>query len=178
MHSAGCRVLGILGARTSDLVILEEELRSCCAKLLVATDDGTRGRRGVVTDCLGELLAAGEPIMHVLAIGPIRMMQAVAELTRERKIKTLASLNALMVDGTGMCGGCRVLVGGQTRFACVEGPEFDAHQVDFEVLARRSAAYRSAERQSWDNFRANPSPDLAEVAEQCRLVQQHPELAS
>jgi ferredoxin--NADP+ reductase len=112
--------------------------------VVVTTDDGSRGRPGLVTDALAEIIDR-EPVDRVVAIGPIPMMKAVADLTRSEAIPTVASLNPIMVDGTGMCGGCRVLVEGATRFACVDGPEFDAHQVDFDVLAVRNRTYRSFE---------------------------------
>jgi ferredoxin--NADP+ reductase len=157
LAEAGNRVVVILGARSRDAIILERELARLSDRLLVTTDDGSYGRRGLATDALAELIAA-EPIHRVLAIGPVPMMRAVAELTRPAAIPTIASLNAIMVDGTGMCGGCRVLVGGESRFACVDGPEFDAHQVDFAVLAQRNAMYRPAERlalAAWEAARAS-----------------------
>lgn len=169
------RVTSILGARTRELVILEEELRAVSQDLHVVTDDGSHGQRGVVTDVLERRLADGPRVDRVLAIGPVPMMRAVAEVTRPHAIPTIVSLNALMVDGTGMCGGCRVIVGGESRFACVEGPEFDAHQVDFGVLAQRNACYRDAERAALEAFEAerrgasqqlaaDAEPELSEVA--------------
>jgi ferredoxin--NADP+ reductase len=146
LKRAGNRVRSILGARTRELVILEDELRATSDETFVMTDDGSYGERGFVTAKLVELLEAGPPPDLVLAIGPIPMMRAVAEATRARAIRTVVSLNSIMVDGTGMCGGCRVAVGGESRFACVDGPEFDAHQVDFALLAQRNAMYREAER--------------------------------
>jgi ferredoxin--NADP+ reductase len=142
---AGNRVVAVLGARSADQLILERELRSVCAEVLVCTDDGSRGEHGLVTDVLGRLIAR-EPVALVMAVGPIPMMAAVAETTRERAIPTVVSLNPIMVDGTGMCGGCRVGVGGETRFACTDGPEFDAHLVDFKGLALRNRAYLEFER--------------------------------
>jgi ferredoxin--NADP+ reductase len=121
-------------------------------KLFVVTDDGTRGRRGVVTDPLRDLIDRGERPDVVYAIGPLPMMRAVAELTAEHSIKTYVSLNPVMIDGTGMCGGCRVTVGGQTRFACVDGPEFDAHQVDFDTLIMRNRAYAEQERRALERY--------------------------
>src|SRR6266545_2479320 len=141
LEQAGNRVLTILGARSRELVILEDELAAVSDRLVVTTDDGSYGRSGVVTGVLAELLAR-ERIDRVLAIGPVPMMRAVGELTRPLGIPTIVSLNSIMVDGTGMCGGCRVLVGGTSRFACVDGPEFDAHEVDFTALGQRNAAYR------------------------------------
>jgi ferredoxin--NADP+ reductase len=142
---AGNRVHVILGARTRDLVILESPMAACSQSLVVTTDDGSHGRKGLVTDALGDLLDARR-IGAVYAIGPLPMMKAVAELTRSRGIRTWVSLNAIMIDGTGMCGGCRIGVGGQMRFACVDGPEFDAHLVDFDELARRNRMYEDLER--------------------------------
>jgi ferredoxin--NADP+ reductase len=146
LKQAGNRVLSVIGARNKDLIILEPEIRAVSDEVFITTDDGSYGRRGLVTDRLKALIDGGTKIDLVLAIGPIRMMQAVAEVTRPHGIKTVVSLNPIMVDGTGMCGGCRVLVNNESRFACVDGPEFDAHQVDFEVLARRNTRYHEAER--------------------------------
>lgn len=144
-HSAeGNRVIAIIGGRTADHVLLESELSEVCAQVRVCTDDGSAGTHGLVTDVLSELMAA-EPVNLVVAIGPIPMMRAVAESTRIPGIPTIVSLNPIMVDGTGMCGGCRVSVGGETKFACVDGPEFDAHLIDFDVLAARNRSYRDFE---------------------------------
>lgn len=145
LAQAGNRVVVIVGARNAGLVILVDELEALAAEVIVTTDDGTRGRSGLVTDALAEVIER-EEVHRVVAIGPIPMMRAVAELTRPPGIPTVVSLNPIMVDGTGMCGGCRVLVGGDTRFACVHGPEFDAHQVDFDVLSVRNQAYCEFER--------------------------------
>jgi ferredoxin--NADP+ reductase len=131
-------------------------MRATSDHAFVMTDDGSWGERGLVTDKLRQLIEQGIAIDLVLAIGPIPMMRAVAQTTRPHAIRTLVSLNPLMVDGTGMCGGCRVLVGGKSRFACVDGPEFDAHEVDFEVLAQRNAMYRVFEREAlsrWESGR-------------------------
>ena len=177
LKHAGNRVLSILGARSKQLVILEDELRAVSNELFVTTDDGSYGQRGVVTDKLQELIREGERIDFVLAIGPIPLMRSVAEVTRPHGIPTTVSLNSIMVDGTGMCGGCRVLVGGQAKFACVDGPEFDAHQVDFDVLAQRNAMYRAAERDALERFEQHPQQDVDRVEHLCRLVEQHPELA-
>jgi ferredoxin--NADP+ reductase len=144
LEAAGNAVHAIVGARTRELVILEDEMSACSRSLVVTTDDGTYGRKGVVTDALRELLVR-RPIGAVYAIGPLPMMKAVAEVTRPEAISTIASLNAIMVDGTGMCGGCRVRVAGEMKFACVDGPEFDAHGVDFDELIRRNGAYRDLE---------------------------------
>jgi ferredoxin--NADP+ reductase len=145
LREAGNVVHAILGARTGKLLILEREMTACSDTLAVTTDDGSSGRRGLVTDALADLLER-RPVGAVYAIGPLPMMKAVAELTRARGVKTLVSLNAIMVDGTGMCGGCRVSVGGAMRFACVDGPEFDGHQVDFDELMRRNRTYLDLER--------------------------------
>jgi ferredoxin--NADP+ reductase len=145
LRAAGNSVHAVLGARHEHLLILEAEMAACSDSLAVATDDGSRGRCGPVTGPLEELLAA-RPLDAVYAIGPLPMMRAVAESTRPLRIPTWASLNALMVDGTGMCGGCRVSVGGAMKFACVDGPEFDAHAVDFDELIRRSRMYAREER--------------------------------
>jgi ferredoxin--NADP+ reductase len=167
LRSAGNRVISILGARTRDLVILERELREFSSELWVTTDDGSSGERGLVTDRLSRLIQEGVHLDFVLAIGPIPMMRAVAEVTRPHRIRTVASLNPIMVDGTGMCGGCRVIVGGQSRFACVDGPEFDAHEVDFQILASRNAMYRQAEREANEAF----DRQLDAEAHRCRLVE-------
>lgn len=167
LHAAGNRVVGILGARRRDLVILEEELRATTHALHVVTDDGSYGRKGLVTDVLQDVLA-DEPVHLVLAIGPVPMMRAVAEATRPARIKTVVSLNSIMVDGTGMCGGCRVLAGGRSQFACVDGPEFDAHTVDFGVLAHRNAMYREAEKESLQRFLVEPATDLG-LVHRCQL---------
>ena len=175
MKEAGNRVVSILGARNAALVILEREIAAISDELLVATDDGSRGRRGLVTDALRDRIEAGGPIDLVLAIGPPRMMQAVAEATRPSGIRTVVSLNALMVDGTGMCGGCRVLTRAGARFACVDGPEFDAHEVDFETLVRRNRTYAEGEADSLRRFLEHPEAELEKVRESCRLEGRHPE---
>jgi ferredoxin--NADP+ reductase len=136
----------VMGARTRSLVILERELGELSASLTVTTDDGSYGRGGRVIDPLRERLQAGERWDAVYAVGPLPMMKAVAQLTRPYVVRTLVSVNALMVDGTGMCGGCRLTVDGQMRFACVDGPEFDGHGVDFDELIRRNRTYREQER--------------------------------
>ena len=153
LRDAGNRVIAILGARTKDLLLLEDEVRDASDQLFVMTDDGSYGEQGLVTDKLRALLDATS-IDYVLAIGPVPMMRAVANETRGRAIKTVVSLNAIMVDGTGMCGGCRVIVGGESRFACIDGPEFDAHAVDFQVLTQRNAMYREQEQLALARFHA------------------------
>jgi len=148
MKRAGNRVISIIGARNQELVILEQELRAVSDALLITTDDGSYSDKGFVTDKLRQLIQNGTRIDLVLAIGPVVMMRAVAEMTRKENIRTVVSLNPIMIDGTGMCGGCRVLVDGKSEFACVDGPEFDAHKVNFEVLVQRGAMYREAEQRS------------------------------
>jgi ferredoxin/flavodoxin---NADP+ reductase len=150
LKSAGNRVSAVIGARSKSCIILEEELSAVCDAVLPCTDDGSYGFHGFVTRRLGRLLddadAAGDAVREILCAGPVPMMRAVADLTRPRGVRTIASLNPIMVDGTGMCGGCRVHVAGETRFACVDGPEFDAHAVDFDELADRLTAYRGQEK--------------------------------
>jgi ferredoxin--NADP+ reductase len=147
-RQAGNRLLGIIGARTKDLVILEKEMREICDDLRVATDDGSYGTQGFVTDVLAQFLAEGNKIDLVLAVGPTPMMRAVSKLTAVENIPCMVSLNPLMVDGTGMCGGCRVEVGGETKFACVDGPEFDGHQVNFDLLMKRQGTYKHQETEA------------------------------
>jgi len=164
---AGNEVLTILGGRTRELVILEAELAAVSDELVVTTDDGSLGRQGLVTEPLTDWLTSGRRIDRVLAIGPVPMMHAVAETTRLYGIPTIVSLNSIMIDGTGMCGGCRVLVGGESKFACVDGPEFDAHQVDFDVLTQRNAMYRDSERRSLEAFLADPDGEVEKVRHDC-----------
>lgn len=148
LRQEGNTLDSIVGARTRELMILEAELRAVSATFTPTTDDGSYGRHGRVTDPLRERLEAGERWDAVYAVGPLLMMKAVSELTRPHGIHTLVSVNALMVDGTGMCGGCRLTVGGEMRFACVDGPEFDGHAVDFDELIRRNRTYLAQERQA------------------------------
>jgi glutamate synthase (NADPH/NADH) small chain len=145
LHAKGRRVITILGGRSKERVLLAEELGACSAELIITTDDGTLGRKGLVTDALQDVIAR-EPIAEVVAVGPLPMMRAVSDLTKPHGIFTLVSLNALMVDGTGMCGGCRVSVGGQVKFACFDGPDFDGHKVDFNMLRMRQDWYKSEEQ--------------------------------
>jgi ferredoxin/flavodoxin---NADP+ reductase len=152
LKRAGNRILTVLGGRNRDLVILEDEMRALSDVLYVTTDDGSYGQKGLVTDKLRELMAGEEHIAMVLAVGPVPMMKAVADLTRATSIRTVVSLNPIMIDGTGMCGGCRVLVGGKSQFACVDGPEFEAHEVNFEVLMQRNKMYRDAEKRSLEEY--------------------------
>ena len=145
MKEAGNRVISIIGAKSRDILIMEKEMRAASDETLVTTDDGSYGIKGFVTTALKELLARGERIDLVYAIGPVVMMKSVADVTRPLGIKTIVSLNPVMVDGTGMCGGCRVQVGGETKFACVDGPEFDGAIVDFAGLQARQGMYRAME---------------------------------
>lgn len=146
LRNAGNTIVSIIGARTRDLIIMEDEMRAASHDLVIMTDDGSYGRKGLVIDPLKEMIESGRRVDRVVAIGPLPMMRAVAELTRPYGIKTVASLNPVMVDGTGMCGGCRVAVGDSTKFACVDGPEFDAHLVDFNELSARTQMYRDFEK--------------------------------
>ena len=145
-------VLAVIGARSRDLLILEKEMRRAASELYITTDDGSYGRHGLVTDVLRDQINDGRVPDLVYAIGPVPMMKAVADLTRPYEIPTIVSLNPLMVDGTGMCGCCRVTVGGETKFACVDGPDFDAHRVDFAELVQRQRAYLPDEKRSLQRF--------------------------
>jgi ferredoxin--NADP+ reductase len=160
LQAAGNTVISILGARTRELLILEEEISALSDRTIVTTDDGSYGRKGLVTHALQELIDSGQRIDEVICVGPVIMMKFVCQTTKPHRIPTQASLNPIMVDGTGMCGACRVTVGGVTRFACVEGPEFDGHQVDFDELMKRLSYYQAEEALS------------REHAHQCRLQDQ------
>jgi ferredoxin--NADP+ reductase len=162
MREAGNRVISIIGARSKELLFWEDRMRAVSDKLHVTTDDGSYGVKGFVSDELRRIMDEGVTIASVTAIGPVPMMRAVVETTRPHAIPTVVSLNPIMIDGTGMCGGCRVSVGGETKFTCVDGPEFDGHLVDFAELVQRQAFYRDMEQ---------------EAAEACRLAEQHPEAA-
>jgi ferredoxin--NADP+ reductase len=153
MKEAGNHVIGIIGARTKDLLIMEDMMEKATNELLISTDDGSYGYHGFVTGVLEQVHARGNPIDLVVAIGPVPMMSNLCKLTKELNLKTLVSLNPIMVDGTGMCGACRVTVGGKTQFVCVDGPEFDGHEVDFVELTKRQRAYLPQERDSWDKFK-------------------------
>ena len=146
LHALGCEVHTITGFRTKDLVILEDEFREVSDKMLLMTDDGSAGNKGLVTEALKSLIDSGEKYDEVITIGPLVMMKFVCNLTKEYGIKTVASMNPIMIDGTGMCGGCRLSVGGKTVFACVDGPEFDGHLIDFDEAMARSDMYRGFER--------------------------------
>ena len=154
LKKAGNKVLSILGGRTQELVILREEMSAVSDEVFYTTDDGSFGKKGLVTHALAELIAERGTPNLVVAIGPAIMMKAVAEMTRKLAIPTLASLNSIMVDGTGMCGACRVEVDGKTKFVCVDGPEFDAHQVDFDLLIKRLRMYLPEEQVARERFMA------------------------
>ena len=151
-HELGNKVISILGAKTKDILIFEERMRAISDEVLITTDDGSYGIKGFVTNAIEELVKRGEKIDQVTAIGPGVMMKSVAEVTRPYGIKTVVSLNPIMVDGTGMCGGCRVQVGEETKFACVDGPEFDGHLVDFRGLMARGRMYRTQEAKEKDHI--------------------------
>lgn len=148
LYAMGADVTVITGFRDKDFIILEDELKKCSDKLIVTTDDGSNGLQGFVTDRLKELLDAGENFDEVIAIGPLVMMRAVCNLTKEYGIKTTVSMNPVMIDGTGMCGGCRVIVGGETKFACVDGPDFDGHLIDWDIAMKRSGMFKKYEAKS------------------------------
>ncbi len=146
LHESGCEVHSIVGFRNKDLVILEDEFRQNSTKLVLMSDDGSCGEKGLVTDALRKLIESGEKYDRVITIGPLIMMKFVCKLTKEFEIPTVASMNPIMIDGTGMCGGCRLTVGGKTKFACVDGPEFDGHEIDFDEAMARGAMYKPFER--------------------------------
>ena len=152
LHANGCEVHSIVGFRTKDLVIREDEFNACSSKVCMMTDDGTYGTKGLVTNALEELIKAGNEYDEVIAIGPVIMMKFVCMLTKKYDIKTVISMNPIMIDGTGMCGGCRLTVGGETKFACVDGPDFDGHLVDFDEAMKRGAMYRDFEQHKRDEF--------------------------
>ena len=151
LKEIGNQVTCIIGARTKDLLIMEEQMKSASHDLRVCTDDGSYGHHGFVTEVMKELLDEGD-VKLVVAIGPVPMMKATSNITKEYNVKTMVSLNPIMIDGTGMCGGCRVTVGGKTRFACVDGPEFDGHQVDYDELMLRLQAYCEDEQKCYNEF--------------------------
>ncbi|MFZ0311243.1 MAG: sulfide/dihydroorotate dehydrogenase-like FAD/NAD-binding protein [Candidatus Korobacteraceae bacterium] len=159
LKRAGNKVISIVGARSKELMVLEDEVRAVSDETYVVTDDGSYGTKGLVTDKLKEIMAA-KKLDYVLACGPVPMMRAVAKMTGPEQIKTMVSLNSIMVDGTGMCGGCRVLVNDSSQFACVDGPEFDATQVNFEVLMQRNNMYREQEKLSVDRLQADPEGEV------------------
>lgn len=152
LHALGVDVTSIAGFRTKDLIILEDELNSVSNKVIITTDDGSNGNKGFVTDALQNQIDAGEKFDLVIAIGPLIMMKFVTLLTKKYGIKTIVSMNSTMIDGTGMCGGCRLTVGGETKFACIDGPDFDGHEVDFDEAMRRSGMYKKQEDESCKLF--------------------------
>jgi ferredoxin--NADP+ reductase len=164
LKAAGNRITTIIGARSKNLIILEDDLRKVSDKLIVCTDDGSYGVHGFVTVELQKLLESGEQVDYILAIGPLPMMEAVSKMTEPYGIKTVVSLNPIMVDGTGMCGACRVEVHGETKFACVDGPEFNGHEVNFDILRRRLAAYKKMEQLADESFER----ERAKLKEECR----------
>ncbi len=151
LKANGAEVHSIVGFRSRDLVILEQEFKKVSDKLVIMTDDGSYGEKGLVTDALKALVESGEKYDEVIAIGPLVMMKFVSLLTKELGIKTVVSMNPIMIDGTGMCGGCRLTVGGEMKFACVDGPDFDGHLVDFDEAIRRSSIYRETERKAHED---------------------------
>ena len=150
LKKMGADVTLIAGFRSNDFIILENELNEVSTKLIITTDDGSNGTKGFVTDRLKELLENGEKFDEVIAIGPLFMMRAVCNVTKEYNIPTTVSMNPVMIDGTGMCGGCRVIVGGETKFACVDGPDFDGHLIDWDAAINRQQMYKSQEKHSCD----------------------------
>ena len=152
MKEAGNKVIAIMGAKTKDILIMEDEMKEVTDEILITTDDGSRGIKGFVTYAVQELVERGEKIAQITAIGPVIMMKSVVDCTRELGIHTVVSLNPIMVDGTGMCGGCRVQVGDETKFACVDGPEFDGHLVDFKALMSRQRMYRDLEAEEKEHI--------------------------
>ncbi len=151
LHDVGCHVDLIVGFRNKDLVILEDEFKAASTQLIIGTDDGSYGKKALVTDLLREQIEAGAKYDRVIAIGPVIMMKFVCQLTKEYNIPTVVSMNPIMIDGTGMCGGCRLSVGGETKFACVDGPEFDGHKVDFDEAMARGAMYKDFERHAYED---------------------------
>jgi ferredoxin--NADP+ reductase len=173
LKQAGNHVVFIEGSRNKEMVVFEDEVRSSSSETYVMTDDGSYGEQGLVTKKLDELIAAGRKIDFVLAVGPVPMMRAVARITGPLGIKTMVSLNSIMVDGTGMCGGCRVLLGKTSKFACVDGPEFDASMVNFEVLMQRNTMYREKECASLKQFQEHPEEQVAELREELAAKETH-----
>lgn len=150
LHNLGCEVTSIIGFRNRELVILEDEFKAVSDTFRLMTDDGSKGEKGLVTNALKALIDSGAEFDEVITIGPLPMMKFVSLLTREYGIKTVASMNPIMIDGTGMCGGCRLTVGGKTVFACVDGPEFDGHEIDFDEAIERSNIYADFERHKYE----------------------------
>ena len=173
LKEAGNHVVFIEGARSAEMVIFEDEVRQASSETYIMTDDGSYGEQGLVTRKLNDMIAAGREIDFVLAVGPVPMMRAVAQLTAPLGIKTMVSLNSIMVDGTGMCGGCRVLLDGKSKFACVDGPEFDASMVDFGVLMQRNAMYRDKECESLKQFNEHKDEQLERLREELAAGEKH-----
>jgi ferredoxin/flavodoxin---NADP+ reductase len=170
LKKKGNKIISILGARCKDLLFWEDKLRGVSHQLIVTTDDGTYGCKGIVTEPLKELLESGEKVTRVIAIGPSIMMKYCAQTTQPFGVKTIVSLNPIMVDGTGMCGCCRVSVGGETKLACVDGPEFDGHLVDWELLIKRNRAYLKEEAQACDLWQRDNLRRIAELSERASVV--------
>jgi ferredoxin--NADP+ reductase len=173
LKRAGNHVVFIEGARNTEMVVFEDEVRQASNETYIMTDDGSYGEKGLVTKKLNDLLSGGRAIDFVLAVGPVPMMRAVSQVTIPLGIKTMVSLNSIMVDGTGMCGGCRVLLGNQSKFACVDGPEFDASMVNFEVLMQRNAMYRDKECESLKRFEEQKEEEVAKVRAQFAKEEAH-----
>lgn len=150
-HEQGTQVHAIIGFRSKELVILENEFRANSSKLILMSDDGSCGEKGLVTEALKKLIESGEQYDEVITVGPLIMMKYVSKLTKEYGIKTVASMNPIMIDGTGMCGGCRLTVGGKTKFACVDGPEFDGHEIDFDEAIARTTLYKPFEHKAHED---------------------------
>ncbi len=152
LHALGAEVDSIVGFRNKDLVILEDQMKAASSRLFITTDDGSNGTKGFVSDVLKKLIDEGNNYDLVIAIGPLIMMKVVCDLTKQYGIKTIISMNPVMIDGTGMCGGCRVTVGGKTKFACVDGPDFDGHEVDFKEAMRRQQMYKTEEKNTYEHI--------------------------
>jgi ferredoxin/flavodoxin---NADP+ reductase len=159
LHSLGVEVTAISGFRNKELIILEKEVGEVSDKLIITTDDGSNGNKGFVTTALEAEINAGEKFDLVIAIGPLIMMKFVSQLTKKYSIKTLVSMNPIMIDGTGMCGGCRVTVGGKTKFACIDGPDFDGHEIDFDEAMRRQNVYKAEENKSFEDHKCKVGLD-------------------
>ena len=172
LQQAGNYVVSVVGARSRDLLVLEREVRAVSDETYISTDDGSYGEKGLVTDKL-RALVRDRRVDYVLAVGPVPMMRAVAGVTAPWNIRTMVSLNSIMVDGTGMCGGCRVLINNRSQFACVDGPEFDATQVNFDVLTQRNNMYREQEKLSIERLQANAEGELQKLREHLRALAAH-----
>jgi ferredoxin--NADP+ reductase len=168
LKAAGNKVISIIGFRSQELILMEAEMRAASTELVVCTDDGSNGNKGFVTDMLARVIERGEKPAHVFAVGPVIMMKMVSKLTKPLGIPTTVSLNPIMLDATGMCGVCRVDVGGETKFACVDGPEFDGHQVDFDLLMARLRTYLPEEKQSVERFEAAQQGGCCGAHKECK----------